>query len=54
MSYAAHRKDFAPPITELEPRDTNPPTRVGFWRRLFKGREQVAAEPYGSSNCWLH
>ena len=37
MSYAAHRKDFAPPITKLEPRDTNPPTKVGFLRHLFKG-----------------
>jgi hypothetical protein len=36
MSYAAHRKAFAPPITKLEPRDTNPPTKTGFWRRLFK------------------
>ena len=36
MSYAAHRKDFAPYISKLELRETNAPTNAGFWRRLLK------------------
>jgi hypothetical protein len=36
MSYAAHRKDFAPYISKLEVRITNPPAKVGIWRRLLK------------------
>lgn len=36
MSYAAHRKDFAPYLTKLEACDPNPPVKAGFWQRLFK------------------
>ena len=36
MSYAAHRKDFAPYISKLELRETNPPANAGFWQRLLK------------------
>jgi hypothetical protein len=36
MSYAAHRKDFAPYIAKFEARGTNPPANAGVWRRLLK------------------
>jgi hypothetical protein len=36
MSYAAHRKDFAPYIAKLEARETNPSANAGFWRGLLK------------------
>jgi hypothetical protein len=36
MSYAAHRKDFAPYISRLQGRDTNAPAKGSFWQRLFK------------------
>jgi hypothetical protein len=35
MSYAAHRKDFAPYLTKLEVRDTFPAAKAGFWQRLL-------------------
>ena len=36
MSYAAHRKDFAPYIANLEARETNSPAKAGYWQRLLK------------------
>ena len=36
MSYAAHRKDFAPFATRIEARDATLPVPVGFWSRLLK------------------
>jgi len=36
MSYAAHRRDFAPYIAKLEARATTKPAKAGFWQRLFK------------------
>jgi hypothetical protein len=36
MSYAAHRKDFAPYTTKLEAGGAKLPAQRGFWRRLFK------------------
>jgi hypothetical protein len=35
MSYAAHRKDFAPYLAKLEPRDNCPAVKAGFWQRLL-------------------
>ena len=36
MSYAAHRKDFAPYISKLELRETNASADAGIWQRLLK------------------
>jgi len=36
MSYAAHRKDFAPYFAKLQARQNNHPVNVGFWRRLLE------------------
>ena len=37
MSYAAHHKDFGPPISAPQARDNpKPDAKAGFWRRLLK------------------
>jgi hypothetical protein len=35
MSYAAHRKEFAPYLTKLEARDTFPAMKTGIWQRFL-------------------
>jgi hypothetical protein len=37
MNYTAHFRDFTPNVTPTARDETNPPKKIGFWRRLSNG-----------------